>query len=108
MSKQTQTLAGTFAASMATARHPIELPHGEGVITLFVRELGYLEIQEVYATARMSGQSAMGLLVAAAVEDKDGNRFTIAEAMSLRREVAAPLFAEVAKVQRIGEDAGKN
>lgn len=108
MTKEKKTLAGVFAASMVTVRHPIELPAGEGTVTLFVRELGYLELQEAYATARITGQSAMGLLVAVAVEDADGSRFTYAEAMSLRREIAAPLFADVAKTQRIGEADAKN
>lgn len=101
-------LAGAFASSMATARQAVEIPRGEGTLTLFVRELGYLEMQEAYAQARANQQSALGLLVSLAVEDADGNRFTYAEAMRLRRDVSAPLFTEVARVNRIGEGAEKN
>jgi SNF2 family DNA or RNA helicase len=43
-----------------------------------------------------------------AVEDVDGNRFTYPEAMALRREVAAPLFSEVARLQRIGDESPKS
>ena len=101
-------LAAAFAADLATVRHPVEVPRGEGTLTLFVRELGYLELQDVYAQARLRGESALGLLVATAVEDGDGNRFSYRDAMSLRREVAEPLFAAVTRIQRMGEDAAKN
>jgi hypothetical protein len=102
------SLSDKFAGAVAGARHPVDVPLGEGKITLFVRELGYLELQEVYAQARINGQSALGLLVASAVEDVDGNRFTYPEAMALRREVAAPLFSEVARLQRIGDESPKS
>ena len=102
------SLTAKFAGAVATVKHPVDVPLGEGKVSLFVRELGYLELQELYAQARINGQSALGLLVAAAVEDADGNRFTYQEAMSLRKEVAAPLFTEVTRVQRMGEDSPKS
>lgn len=102
------TLAAAFSANLATVRHPVEVPHGDGVLTLFVRELGYLELQEVYSQARLRGESPLGLLVAAAVEDGDGRTFTYREAMALRREVAEPLFSGVTQIQRLGESAAKN
>jgi hypothetical protein len=101
-------LAAQFAASMAAQRHPVEVPLGDGKVTLYVRELVYLEAQDEYAQARLKNLSALGLLVAAAVEGEGGERFTFEEVMRLRQDVAAPLFAEVARLQRIGDGAAKS
>jgi len=103
-----QGLAAQFAAGMAEQRHAVSVPLGEGTVTLYVRELGYLAVQDVYARARISGQSAIGLLVAAAVEGEGGERFEYDEVMRLREHVASPLFAEVARVQRIGDESPKS
>ncbi len=84
-------------------RHAIKVPQGEGELELFVRELGYLELQDIYATARVMGKSAIGLLVAACVEDVEGVRFSYDEVMQLRDRVSSVLFQKVAEIQRIGE-----
>jgi hypothetical protein len=97
------------ASAYVTDREPVLVPVGEdgAMLTLYARRLGCLEVTEISAKATASGVPWIIPMVAASIEDEDGNRFTDDQVRRLRKEVADPLFAAVIKVNKldaVGED----
>lgn len=103
MAKKTLGEQFTEKGDFVGPRHPVKIPRGKGELELFIRELGYLELQDIYATARVMSKSAIGLLVAACVEDVEGVQFSYEEVMRLKDPISSTLFFKVAEIQRIGE-----
>lgn len=79
----------------------IPLPGGEN-ITLYVRRLGYLEFMNLLAKVRASGSTGSIELVAAAIENEDGGRFSIEEVALLKQEVVEPMLDAALRVNRMG------
>lgn len=79
----------------------IPLPGGEN-ITLYVRRLGYLEFMNLLAKVRASGSTGSIELVAAAIENEDGGRFSIEEVALLKQEVVEPMLEAALRVNRMG------
>jgi len=69
-------------------------------LTLYVKELSYLRIMDIYANKK-EGSSSLACLIAASISDKDGNQFTIEEAMNLKKEIAEPLIEAVLKINSL-------
>lgn len=85
-------------------REPVLVPRGDGtLLTLHVRKLGYLEMTDLQLRARAQAMSPLTLLVAQAVEDEDGHRFTVEEVGRLRKDVAEPLTAAAIRINKVGE-----
>ena len=112
--KEKVTLAGALGAgAVVTAREPVLVPRydadgnqtGEN-LTLWVRQLGALELQDVWYGARAEGRTGVAELVAAAVSDDEGNRFDVEEVHSLRTEIAKILTTAALKVNRLDGEAG--
>ena len=96
-------------SAYVTDREPVLVPVGEdgAMLTLYARRLGCLEVTEISAKASASGVPWIIPMVAASIEDEDGNKFDDDEVRRLRKEVADPLFAAVIRVNRmdiVGED----
>lgn len=89
------------ASAYVTDREPVLVPINDGMLTLYARRLGCLEVTEISAKASASGVPWIVPMCAASIEDEDGNRFTDDEIRRLRKEVADPLFAAVIKVNRM-------
>lgn len=101
------------AGAVVTAREPVLVPRydAEGKptgeqTTLWARQLGALELQDVLRAARGAGRTGMVELVAASIQDDDGNSFEVEEVQSLRKEVSELLLNAAIKVNRLGEEAG--
>lgn len=96
--------------AFADVKHPHSIQQGKGKpkIELVIRELGYLELQSVYAKSERDGMALPALLVSDAVENADGDRFTYEEALSLRKDIAEPLFLKVLEVNSVGDNKAKN
>lgn len=82
------------------------------LLTLCVRKLGYLEMMNLTIKANVEGVSVLSLLVAACVEDEDGNQFTAEEVGRLKEATAKPLIEASVKLNRVertdDEDDAKN
>lgn len=81
----------------------VQRPSGDN-LTLYVRRLGYLEATDLWAKVKANGNTGLIELVAAAVEDEDGNRFTPEEVALLRREIVQPLVKAVMDVNKLTTD----
>lgn len=79
----------------------IPLPGGENM-TLYVRRLGYLETMNLLAKVRAVGSTGSIELVAAAIEDEDGGRFTLEQVAALKQEVVEPMLDAALRVNRMG------
>lgn len=102
---QKKPLLGEFAF-VGSQPVAVQVPNGAEKVTLFVRELSYAESQGLYAeAARAKSVNPFSHLVAASVQDKDGNRFTVDEVLQLKKEVAEPLFKQVLKFQGVDVDS---
>jgi hypothetical protein len=103
-----KSLSSQFAGSFADQRTPVVVKHGGEDLTLYVREIGYLEKAALQVNASQGETFFLAALLAATVEDKDGNRFTYDEVLKLREDVSKPLFNAVIEVNRLGAEAAKN
>lgn len=103
MADKTKTGIQLGADAFVSEREPVLVPEGKGHRTLYVRALGYMELNTVIGNARATGGSWMVQFLALAVEDDDGNRFTEDEVARLRKSVADPLFAAAMKINRLDE-----
>lgn len=79
----------------------VEVPNGEGKLTLYAHELGYLEVVKAYSKITSGEENGIAMLVAASVADKDGNKFTLDEVIKLKKSVAEPLFDAVLKINTL-------
>jgi len=93
--------------SYVSGKKEITVSSGGIDVTLFVKELGYLAIQAIYAKSSGSGQNGLALLVSESVSDKDGNKFTYDEVLDLKKAVAEPLFKAVAEIQGLNGEEKK-
>lgn len=103
-----KSLASQLAGSFADQRTPVVVKHGGEDLTLYVREIGYLEKAALQMKTSQDESFFLAALVAASVQDADGNRFTYEEVLNLRKDVSEPLFLAVIEVNRIGDEAAKN
>ena len=97
------------ASAYVTDREPVPVPVGEdgAMLTLYARRLGCLEVTEISAKAAADGVPWIVPMVAASIEDDEGERFSHDQIRHLCKEVADPLFAAVIRVNRmdtVGED----
>lgn len=81
--------------NFASAKTEISIPNGGTDLKLFVREIGYLELQNL---AGAPGGNMIAAIVCASVSDADGNTFTMDEVLKLKKSVAEPLFKAVIEV----------
>lgn len=87
--------------SFVETKEPVMVPNGDGELQLFVRELGFMEIQSLYASASMKGENALARIVEQSVSDEAGNRFTYEEVMRLKQSVMEPLFKKVTEINHL-------
>lgn len=87
-------------SSFVSEKIPVEVPNGDKKLTLYVRELGYLEVTKAYSEQ----ENILPRLIVAAVTDENGERFTLEEVLSLKKEVADPLIEAVLKVNSSGRE----
>ena len=80
---------------------------GDGLITLYAHKLGCLQVTEIMGIASARDESWLIPLVAASIQDDDGNQFTVEEIRTLRKEVADPLLSAVLKVNKIASGDGE-
>lgn len=94
------------ASAFVSDREAVLVPRGEGgeMLTLYARRVGHLELSEIIGQARAGGRSWMIPLVAASVENDDGDRFTEEEVRRLRKEIAEPLFSAVLSVNKLDKN----
>lgn len=59
------------------------------------RELGYLQVQNIALQSVKSGMNGVALLVAASIEAESGEKFTYAEVLRLRKDIAQ-VFSDAA------------
>lgn len=92
-------------ASYTSAPTPVVVPNGDGELTLYVHELGHMEIEEMFAKAHASGgvKAPLPMIIAESVQDADGNKFTLDEVMRLKRSVSKPLLDAVIQVNGLKE-----
>lgn len=76
----------------------VEVPNGAEKLILYVKELGYLQVQAAYVDAQRDQLDALTNLVVHSVQDKDGNKFLYEEVLSLKKEIAEPIFKAVLEV----------
>ncbi len=82
----------------------IKVPYNEGELTLYVQELGFVEVQNKISAAVTTGRNTIAALVAEVVSDKDGNKFTYEEVCNLKKKVAMPLFKAVSQALGVNGD----
>lgn len=95
------------ASSFVANKKEVTVPNGEGTATLFVHELGYLQVMNIYRKFGDNNPDFLPMMVVESVTDPEGNRFTIDEVRRLKKSVAEPLFDAVVEVNNIRE-AEKN
>lgn len=78
---------------------PVEVPYHDSTLTLLVKPLGFMTLQNIYATG---GEDVLAKIVVASVKDKEGNRFTLDEVKDLKKEIAEPLLKAVMEAQGLG------
>lgn len=78
---------------------PVEVPYHDSTLTLLVKPLGFMTLQNIYATG---GEDVLAKIVVASVRDKEGNRLTLDEVKELKKEVAEPLLKAVMDAQGLG------
>ncbi len=86
--------------NFVTARREIEVPNGAEKLKLYVREIGYMELQSLAPT----GQNIFTHMIALAVSDKHGNQFTFDEVQRLKKEVSEPLLKAVIEVNHLSNE----
>jgi len=78
-----QTLGESLGQKRKPDRAIFLLPTDSGEsITLYARRIGVLEKEEILFKAHMAGRAGFSDLVAASIENEDGNRFTLEELFS--------------------------
>lgn len=76
----------------------VQVPNGKETLSLFVKQVGYLQAQPILKKIQDDKYHGLAELVAECVTDKEGNRFTTDEVHRLTSEVAKPLIAAVLEV----------
>ncbi|GAB3282658.1 hypothetical protein GCM10027347_59030 [Larkinella harenae] len=88
--------------SYVSGQKQVVVKSGEKELTLYVNELGFMQVHSIYAAARAKNEEPLVHMVVQSVTDKDGNRFTYPEVLRLKKEVAEPIFEAVIEVQSLG------
>lgn len=98
-----------------TVREPITVQTGEKTRTYYIRELGYLEFDELEKRARtgvvekeLAGIAVLNATVLASVEEEDGTAaFTIETWKRVRKQVFFKIGKAAMKAQGLDVDAAK-
>lgn len=99
-----------------TVREPITIRTGENTHTYYIRELGYLEFDELEKAARAgladkehAGIAVLNATVLASVEEEDGTAaFTMDTWKRVRKEVFFKIGKAAMKAQGLDVDAAKS
>lgn len=99
--KKIQIVAESYVAGPTE----VVVPNGDGELTLYVHELGYMFVEELFNRAAASGGAhyPLAMVMAEAIEDSEGRKFTVDEIMRLKKEVSKPLLAAVISVNGLKE-----
>lgn len=111
MATKEKTGINIGSGAFVSEREAVLVPSGDGadggLITLYAHKLGCLQVTEIMGIASARDESWLIPMVAASIQDDDGNQFTIEEVRKLRKEVADPLFLAVLKANNLASGDGE-
>lgn len=94
--------------SFVAGKKEVIVQSGGKDVTLFVQQIGFLDMQKLRLDVRGEDMNYMAKLLVAAVVDGDGNRFTYDEARNLIPAVARPLLEAAIEINGLGDNTEKN
>lgn len=86
----------------AATRREITIQNGAKPLKLYAHELGYLAAVRLLGKVN-SDPAAFAELIAESVTDANGTKFTVEQVLTLKREVAEPLFDLVLEVNGLAD-----